>query len=82
MRMTTMRATEARAKLHPLLDEASESREAIQITGKRSNAILTSEGDWRSIQETLYPLSVPDMRESVRKGLMTPVRKCSGRPGW
>jgi antitoxin YefM len=74
--------TEARSRLFKLLDEAAESHEPIQITGKRSNAILISEEDWHSIQETLYLLSIPGMRESIRKGLKTPVEKCSEKPGW
>ena len=80
--MTTIKATEARAKLFILLDQTAESHEPIQITGKRSNAVLISEEDWRSIQETLYLLSIPAMRESIRQGLKTPVEKCSGKPGW
>ncbi len=80
--MTTIKATEARAKLYKLLDEVSESHEPIQITGKRTNAVLISEDDWRSIQETLYLLSIPGMRESIRKGLRTPVGRCSEKPGW
>jgi len=80
--MTTIKATEARANLYKLLDQAGESHEPIQITGKRSTAILISEDDWRSIQETLYLLSVPGMRESIRKGLKTPVKKCSEKLGW
>jgi len=75
MRMRTIKATEDRADLYKLLDQAGESHEPIQITGKRSNAILISEDDWRSIQETLYLLSIPGMRESIRKGLKTPVKK-------
>jgi len=80
--MTTIKATEARAKLYKLLDEAAESHEPIQITGKRTNAVLISEDDWRSIQETLYLLSIGGMRESIRKGFKTPVEKCSEKPGW
>jgi antitoxin YefM len=80
--MTTVKATDARANLYKLLDQAAECHEPIQITGKRSNAILISEEDWRSIQETLYLLSVPGMRGSIRKGLKTPVQKCSEKPGW
>ncbi len=75
--MTTMSASEARAKLYKLLDEAASSHEPIQITGKRNNAVLIAEDDWRAIQETLYLLSMPGMRESIRKGLKTPVEKCS-----
>jgi antitoxin YefM len=80
--MTTIKATDARAKLYKLLDEVAESHEPIQITGKRSNAVLISMDDWRSIQETLYLLSIPGMRESIRKGLKTPVEKCNEKPGW
>jgi PHD/YefM family antitoxin component YafN of YafNO toxin-antitoxin module len=50
--------------------------------GKRSNAILISEEDWRAIQETLYLISIPGMRESIRKGLKTPLEKCSEKAGW
>jgi prevent-host-death family protein len=82
MSMTTIKATEARSRLFKLLDEAAASHEPIQITGKRSNAILISEDDWRSIQETLYLLSIPGMRQSIRKGLKTPIEKCSEKPGW
>jgi prevent-host-death family protein len=80
--MTTLSASEARARLYGLLDEAAEAHEPIQISGKRNNAVLVSEGDWRAIQETLYLLSVPGMRESIRKGMKTSVRKCASKPGW
>jgi len=36
-----------------------------------------SEEDWRSIQDTLYLLNIPGMRESIREGLDTPIEKCS-----
>ena len=77
--MTSLTASKARARLYKLLDQAAASHEPIQITGKRVNAVLVSEEDWRSIQETLYLLSIPGMRESIRKGLKEPVEKC--RPG-
>ena len=80
--MTTLSASEARAKLYKLLDEAASSHEPIQITGKRNNAVLISEEDWRAIQETLYLLSIPGMRDSIRKGLRTPVEKCSKDLKW
>ncbi len=62
IRMTTLSATQARGRLYKLLDAAATSHEPIQITGKRHNAILIAEDDWRSIKETLYLLSVPGMR--------------------
>jgi prevent-host-death family protein len=80
--MTSIPVTKARAKLYQLLDAAAGSHEPIQITGKRSNAVLIAEEDWRSIQETLYLMSIPGMRESIRKGLAEPLKKASKKPGW
>ena len=69
--MTTMSATEARKQLYRLLDEVARSHEPVQITGKRGNAVLVSEDDWRAVQETLYLVSIPGMRESVLEGMAT-----------
>jgi len=80
--MTSLPVTQARSKLYQLLDQAADSHEPIQITGKRSNAVLVSEEDWRSIQETLYLISIPGMRESIRKGMAEPLDKSSTKPGW
>ena len=80
--MTSIAATHARAKLYQLLDDAADSHEPIKITGKRANGVLVSEEDWRSIQETLYLLSTPGMRDSIRKGMKEPLRKTSAKPGW
>lgn len=75
--MTTVTATAARARLYSLLDEVAESHEPVQITGKRSNGVLISEDDWRSVQETLFLTSIPGMKESIRKGLKEPISKCA-----
>lgn len=80
--MTSIPATKARANLYQLVDAASLSHEPIFITGKRNSAVLVSEEDWRSVQETLYLLSVPGMRESIRKGLAEPLGKSSKALKW
>ena len=80
--MPTLKATEARAKLYRLIDEAASSHEPIIIQGKRGNAVLISEDDWRSIQETIYLLNIPGMRESIREGLATPVEECTQELDW
>ena len=67
--MTTLNATEARSKLYSLIDEATDTHEPIVITGKRGNAVLVSEQDWNAIKETLFLLSIPGMRESIREGM-------------
>lgn len=80
--MTTLTATKARARLFKLMDETASSHNPVQITGKRTNAVLISEEDWRAIQETLYLLSIPKMRETIQKGMKTPVGKCAKTLKW
>ena len=80
--MKTLTVSEARTKIYKLLDETAESHRPIQITGKRANAILIAEEDWNAIQETLYLVSIPGMRESIKKGLKTSIDKCSKELNW
>ena len=80
--MPTLTATEARSKLYRLIDEVASSHEPIIITGKRSSAVLISEDDWRSVQETLYLINIPGMRESIRDGLVTPIEECNEDIEW
>jgi antitoxin YefM len=80
--MTALSASEARKRLYNLVDEVKETHEPVQIVGKRNSAILVSEEDWRAIQETLYLVSIPGMRESIKEGLSIPVTECSEDPGW
>jgi prevent-host-death family protein len=80
--MRNISVSKARADLYQLVKEASTSHEPIMITGKHSNAVIIGEEDWRSVKETLYLLSVPGMRESIRKGLKTPVEECSTELKW
>ncbi len=80
--MTTLTASQARTELYKLLDKVALSHEPIQITGKRNSAVLISEEDWSAIKETLYLLSIPKMRESIKKGLKTPLKECSREVEW
>ena len=80
--MTTLTATVARKQLYSLLDDVADSHEAIHITGKRHSAVLVSADDWRAIEETLFLESIPGMKDSIVKGLRTPVRKCEKALDW
>ena len=73
---------EAQQQLQSLIDSASQSHQPIVITGQNSNAVLLSEADWVSVQETLYLLSIPGMRESIREGLATPIEQCDRELEW
>jgi len=80
--MHTLTASEARANLYRLLDQTSESHQPITISGKRNSAVLVSSEDWESIQETLYLLTVPDMRESIQTGMEESVDSCTKELDW
>lgn len=80
--MHTLTASEARANLYRLLDQASESHQPITISGKRNSAVLIASEDWESIQETLYLLAVPGMRESIQTGMEESVSSCSKELDW
>ena len=80
--MTSITATEARKRLYSLLDDVAASHEPIEITGRRANAVLVSEDDWRAVQETLHLLSVPGMRESIVDGMGTPIADLEQELDW
>ena len=80
--MSTLSASEARANLYRLIDEAAESHTPIRITGKRNNAVLISEADWAAVQETMYLLSIPGMRESIREGMEAPLDEFRAELDW
>jgi prevent-host-death family protein len=80
--MTSISATEARKSLYKLVDEVQESHEPVQITGKRGNAVLVGEDDWRAVQETLFLVSIPGMRDSVVQGMATPPAELAEELDW
>lgn len=80
--MTSISATQARSKLYSLIDTANESHRPIQITGKRGNAVLVSEDDWRAISETLNLSSIPGMLDSIKEGMAEPAEECTEELDW
>ena len=80
--MTTLTASEARANLYRLIDQASESHQPIHISGKRTSAVLLAAEDWQAIQETLHLLSVPGMRESIKESMAEPLSKSAKKVAW
>lgn len=80
--MSTFSSTEARSKLYALIDEATDTHEPILITGKRGNAVLIAEEDWKAINETLHLLSVPGMGESIQEGMEAKLEDCDKELDW
>ena len=80
--MTIFTASQARANLYRLIDQTAESHEPIYISGKKTSAVLLSEEDWNAIQETLYLLSVPGLRESIKDGMAEPLNESAKGLDW
>ena len=80
--MIQINASEAQPRLYDLIEETGLSHKPLIISGKQSNAVLISEEDWESVQETLYLLSIPNMRKSIREGLSTPTEECAKELDW
>lgn len=80
--MHTVTRSQAKLTLHRLIDESAKSHQPILITGERNNAVLISEEDWTSIQESIHLLSTPGMRESIREGIAAPIDDCTSKLDW
>lgn len=80
--MKIITVSEAGNNIFKLIDLANKEGIPIQITGKSGKAVLISEEDWNAINETLYLLSIPGMRESIMKGMKEPVPKCTDKISW
>ena len=80
--MTHMNATTARQNFYKLVTQVNETHEPVMISSKGGNAVLLSEEDWRSVTETLHLLSIPGMRESIIKGMKTPIEDCEDAVRW
>jgi len=80
--MSVLTASDARSNLYRLIDQTNESHEPVIISGKRNNAVLISEEDWKSIQETLFLVSIPGMKESIIAGMKESLDKSSRKIDW
>ena len=74
--MSTINITNARKELYNLVESVSLYHEPALIVGKKSNAVLISEDDWRAIQETLYLDSIPLMTQSILAGAKESIENC------
>ena len=80
--MAVLTASDARANLYRLIDQAAESHQPIVIAGKRSSAVLVSEEDWQAIQETMFLISIPGMRKSIRDAMAEPLSQSARELTW
>ncbi len=75
-----LNATSARQNLYNVIDDVITTQEPAYITTKKGNVVMLSESDYRAINETLYLLSIPGMREKLIDGMNTPLDECAEDP--
>lgn len=69
-------ASAARQNFFRLIENAIKNHEPVMVNSKQGNVVIISEEDYRAIQETLYLLSVPGMRESIIEGMKAAPEEC------
>lgn len=64
--MSTINITNARANLYQLVSDVNVGFNPITIVNnKGKNAVLISEDEWNSIEETLYLASIPGLVNNI-----------------
>ena len=66
--MKAISITNARKDIYNIINKTIIESEPIQITSKNGDVVMVSLEDWEAIQETLYLVSIPNMRESILEG--------------
>ncbi|MBU3114544.1 type II toxin-antitoxin system Phd/YefM family antitoxin [Clostridium lacusfryxellense] len=82
--MRTVPITNARQDIFNIIEQTIANSEPIQITSKKGDVVMMSLDDWSAIQETLYLLGIPGMRESLLDGAKEPIEECKSLEdiGW
>lgn len=75
--MTAINASTTTKTLSQLATEVNDSCDQIIIVNDDGrNAVIVSEEEWDSIQETLYLYSIPGMVESIKAAREEPLSEC------
>ena len=74
--MSIYNISTARAKLFEIVDETNNTHQPIYIKGKRNNAVLISENDYESMQETMCINSIPNLAASILEASKEPIEEC------
>lgn len=80
--MNIINVTEARNNLFQLINQTNLSHEPIHIKGKTCNAVIISEEDYDSLQETLYINSIKGLAQSIIDASNEPLEACSDTLKW
>jgi antitoxin YefM len=80
--MKRITSEQAQTDLDKIIDEAAAAHESVGIDGVHAQGVLVALTDWNAIQETLYLLAIPGMRESIIEGAAEPFDSCAEALDW
>ena len=76
--VTVINATNARKNLYQLINDVNVNAQTVTIINNNGkNAVLISEDEWKSIEETIYLNQIPGMAKSIIDASKEPLSKCS-----
>jgi len=70
------RSARGKSQLHCIITEAVKKDAPVIIEAAGGRAVLVSEKEWGDIEETLYLLSIPGMKESILEGMKEDLSQC------
>ena len=76
LNMDVIHLNDAQQHLDAVINKSAQSHTPVIITGNENQAVLVALEDWKAIQETLYLLQVPGIREDLLYGMRTPMEEC------
>lgn len=74
--MTTTNVTNFRKNIFSMLEQTIKYNEPINISTKDGNAVVLSEEEYQGMLETIYLMSIPEMKEKLIEGKNTPLSEC------
>ncbi len=80
--MKTTTITKARSNLYKIADAVNESHEPYLLTGKNASVVMIGADDWNALNETLYLLNIPGMRESILEGMKADIKTETEKLDW
>ena len=74
--MTITNVTNFRKNIFSMLEQTIKYNEPINISTKDGNAVVLSEEEYQGMLETIYLMSIPEVKEKLIEGKNTPLSEC------
>jgi prevent-host-death family protein len=74
--MKTALLKNTKNNISDLIKNVNINHEPLLLTGYKENAVLISEDDWKSIEETNFLNSIPKLADKIINGKNTKIENC------